>query len=72
MTLQEELNDIFNMIQNHSDEIENINFYVRMKNGTVFKYKMDKQKEFRLKLKDKEEARKRREKEEERERKKNQ
>jgi hypothetical protein len=52
MPLKEEINELFNMINNHSDDIEFLNFVIRMKNGTIFKYKMDKKKEFRIRLKE--------------------
>ncbi|MBN1525843.1 MAG: hypothetical protein JW904_15300 [Spirochaetales bacterium] len=70
MALQEEINELFNLIKNHTDEIEHINCFIRMKNATIFKYKMDKRKEFRLKLRAKEEERKRQEKKEKKNRKK--
>jgi hypothetical protein len=50
--LKEELNELFTMINNRTEEIEFVNFSIRMKNGTIFKYKMDKKKEFRIKLKE--------------------
>ena len=52
MSLNEEVNELFNLIKNHTEEIEHLSFFIRMKNGTVFKYKMDKKKEFKLKLKE--------------------
>jgi hypothetical protein len=52
MGLKEELHELFTMINNRTDDIEFVNFIIRMKNGTVFKYKMDKKKEFRIKLKE--------------------
>ena len=52
MAVKEEINELFNMINNHADDIEFLNFFIRMKNGTIFKYKMDKKKEFKLKLKE--------------------
>jgi hypothetical protein len=52
MALKEEINELFNLINNHTDEVEYLNFFIRMKNGTIFKYKMDKKKEFRIKLKE--------------------
>jgi hypothetical protein len=52
MALKEEINELFNLINNHTDEIEFLNFFIRMKNGTIFKYKMDKKKEFKIKFKE--------------------
>jgi len=52
MALKEEVNELFNLINNHTDEIEHLNFFIRMKNGTVIKYNMDKRKEFKIKLKE--------------------
>ena len=53
MSLKEEVNELFDLINNHTDEIEHLSFFIRMKNGTIFKYKMDKRKEFKIKLKEK-------------------
>ena len=53
MSLKEEVKELFNLINNHTDEIEHLSFFIRMKNGTIFKYKMDKKKEFKIKLKEK-------------------
>ncbi len=57
MGLKEELNELFGMINNRTEDIEFVNFSIRMKNGTVFKYKMDKKKEFRIKMKEEEQKR---------------
>lgn len=52
MSLHEEINELLNLVNNHTEEIAHLNLYIKMKNGTVFKYKMDKRKEFKLRLKE--------------------
>ncbi len=52
MVLKDEIKELFNLINSHTEEIEFLNFFIRMQNGTIFKYKMDKKKEFRIKLRD--------------------
>lgn len=52
MSLHEEINELLNLVNNHTEEIAHLKFFIKMKNGTVFKYKMDKRKEFKHQLKE--------------------
>jgi hypothetical protein len=59
MAIKEEIDEVFNLVKFHTDDIEQLNIFIRMKNGTVFKYKIDKKKEFRIRLKEEMEKSKR-------------
>ena len=48
MGLKEELNEIFDNVINHNEDIEKLSIFIRMRNGTTLKYKIDKHKEFSL------------------------
>lgn len=52
MTIQEEVKDLFNMILQHPDEIYKLNLFIKLKNGTLFSYKIDKKLEDNLLLKE--------------------
>jgi hypothetical protein len=52
MGIKEEIDEVFKLVRFHTDDIEQLNIFIRMKNGTIFRYKIDKKKEFRLKLKE--------------------
>lgn len=51
MSIRAEMNEFFKLIMEHPDEIEKTNLYIKLKNGTVFRYKLDKRKEDKLKMK---------------------
>ncbi|HOJ64569.1 MAG TPA: hypothetical protein PLE45_09125 [Spirochaetota bacterium] len=52
MTIQDEVKDLFNMILQHPDEIYKLNLFIKLKNGTLFSYKIDKKLEDNLLLKE--------------------
>ena len=52
MNIQEEVKDLFNMILQHPDEIYKLNLFIKLKNGTLFSYKIDKKLEDNLLLKE--------------------
>ncbi len=41
MAISKEINDIFSMMTAHPEEIANINLFIKLKNGTIFRYKVD-------------------------------
>ncbi len=52
MGIKEEIDEVFKLVRFHTDDIEQLNIFIRMKNGTVFRYKIDKKQECRLKFKE--------------------
>jgi hypothetical protein len=54
MSMNDEIREIFSMILNHPDEINQLNFYVRLNNGTIFRYHVDRKKEAALIVKEEE------------------
>ena len=50
MGIQNEVKDFFDMISQHPDQIDKLNLFVRLKNGTIFNYKMDRRKEDKILL----------------------
>lgn len=52
MAIKDEISELFNLILNHAEDIEFLNFSIRMKNGTIIQYKMDKKKEFKNQLRE--------------------
>lgn len=50
MAIENELRELINIIMEYPDEIEKLNLFVKLKNGTIFKYKVDRIKELQINL----------------------
>ena len=48
MSMDNELKQMLNLVLEHNEQIEKLNLYIRMKNGTKLKYKIDKVKESKI------------------------
>lgn len=48
MAINDELREMMNMILEHPDEIERLNFFLKLKNGTTINYKVDRRREEKL------------------------
>lgn len=48
MAINDDLKEMMKMILEHPDEIERLNFFLKLKNGTTINYKVDRKREEKL------------------------
>ncbi len=48
MSMDNELKQMLNLVLEHNEQIEKLDLYIRMKNGTKLKYKIDRLKESKI------------------------
>lgn len=48
-TMDDELRQVLSLVLTHNEDLEKLNLYIKLRNGNVFKYKIDKVKEMKLK-----------------------
>ncbi|HBD93882.1 MAG: hypothetical protein A2015_11700 [Spirochaetes bacterium GWF1_31_7] len=48
MSMDDELRQILSLVLTHNEDLEKLHLYIKLKNGNVFKYKVDKVKEMKI------------------------
>lgn len=48
MSMDDELSQILSLVLNHNENIDKLNLFIKLKNGNVFKYKLDRVKQMKI------------------------